>query len=80
VSGQIFFESTSKFVDMFNYAEDPNEVITDFKNSHVWNHSAVNAIIKIKQKYSDLGKQVSFVGLNKESNLVVVRADEGILE
>lgn len=80
VHGQIFFASTSKFVEMFNYSEDPEEVIIDFKNSHVWDHSAVNAIMKIKQKYSNLGKQVSIVGLNKDSNAVVVKADEGILE
>lgn len=80
VHGQIFFASTSKFVDMFNYLDDPDEVIIDFKNSHVWDHSAVNAITKIKQKYSNLGKQVSIVGLNKDSNAVVIKADEGILE
>ncbi|KNY25523.1 SulP family inorganic anion transporter [Pseudobacteroides cellulosolvens] len=80
VHGQIFFASTSKFIESFNYSEDPNEVIIDFKNSHIWDHSAATAISKIKQKYSSLNKQVSFVGLNKESNSVLVRADESILE
>lgn len=80
VSGQIFFASTSKFIDMFNHIEDPDEVIIDFKNSHIWDHSAVTAIMKVRQKYASLGKQVSFVGLNKESNSVVVRADNSILE
>ena len=80
VSGQVFFASTSKFIDMFNYTEDPEEVIIDFKNSHVWDHSAVNAIIKVKEKYSSHGKQASIVGLNKESNSVVLKVDEGILE
>jgi SulP family sulfate permease len=80
VSGQLFFASTSKFIEMFGYSDDPQEIIIDFKNSHVWDHSAVNAISKVKQKYMNLGKQVSIVGLNNESSLIVVKADEGILE
>jgi SulP family sulfate permease len=79
VCGQIFFASTSKFIEMFDYPGDPDEVIIDFKNSHVWDHSAVNAIMKIKQKYLNLGKKASFIGLNKESNSVVVKVDENIL-
>jgi len=80
ISGQLFFASTSKFIDMFDYSDDPQEIIIDFKNSHVWDHSAVNAISKVKQKYIKLGKKVSIVGLNKDSSLIVVKADERILE
>lgn len=80
ISGQLFFASTSKFIDMFGYSDDPQEIIIDFKNSHIWDHSAINAISKVKQKYIKLGKKVSIVGLNKGSSLIVVKADEGILE
>ncbi|RCX18921.1 SulP family sulfate permease [Anaerobacterium chartisolvens] len=80
IYGQVFFASTSKFVDLFNYLQDPDKVIIDFKNSHVWDHSAVNAMLKVRQKYLNMGKQISFVGLNKESNSVVMKADEAFLE
>lgn len=60
--------------------DDHDEVIIDFKNAHVWDYSAANAISKVKQKYTNLGKKVSFVGLNKESNFVVHRADKELLD
>lgn len=46
--GQIFFASTAKFANMFNYADDPDHIIIDFKNAHIWDHSAVVSISKIK--------------------------------
>jgi len=44
----------------------------DFANSHVWDHSAVNAIAKVILKYQQLDK-VTIIGLNEESELLVER-------
>lgn len=76
--GQIFFASTSKLADMFHYQEDPEHIMIDFKNSHIWDHSAVVAVSKIKQKYLNLGKFVHVVGLNNDSDFIVNKVDNTI--
>ena len=69
VSGQLFFGSMTKFVEIFNYNKDPENIVIDFSNSHIWDYSAVTAILKIVYKYQKLNKNVTIVGLNKESKL-----------
>lgn len=75
-SGQLYFASTSKFAEIFTVAEDPKHVILDFKNAHVWDHSAVVALAKVKEKYAKAGKEIHVVGLNKDSSAVVHRLHE----
>ncbi|WP_138751461.1 SulP family inorganic anion transporter [Paenibacillus sinopodophylli] len=71
VTGQLFFGTTSRFVSLFDYQNDPEQITIDFSHSHVWDQSAVTAIIKVKNKYEQLNKQVSFIGLNDESQLII---------
>nr|WP_216095148.1 SulP family inorganic anion transporter [Pelosinus fermentans] len=73
VFGQMFFGTTSDFASQFTYNEDPNVVIIDFANSHVWDHSAVNAIAKVILKYQQLDKKITIIGLNEESEMLVER-------
>ncbi|WP_213412483.1 SulP family inorganic anion transporter [Xylanibacillus composti] len=73
ISGQLFFGTTSHFVDAFDYREDPERIIIDFSSSHVWDHSAVTAIAKVNLKYQQLGKQVKFTGLNPDSEKLIQR-------
>jgi sulfate permease, SulP family len=71
VSGQMFFATMTHFVEQFDYHADPNHVIIDFSNSHVWDQSAVTAISKVVSKYQQLDKRVDITGLNKESKILV---------
>ncbi|MRG85633.1 SulP family inorganic anion transporter [Salinibacillus xinjiangensis] len=71
VSGQLFFASTSNFIDSFQYDTDPEQVIIDFSHAHIWDHSAVNAIAKVKKKYNNMNISVTIIGLNQESNQLV---------
>jgi sulfate permease, SulP family len=73
VQGQLFFGTMSHFVERFDAKEDPERIVIDFSQSHVWDHSAVTAIAKVIYKYQQLGKQVSITGLNEESKLLVER-------
>jgi len=70
VSGQLFFGSVTK-TELFNYNKDPDNIVIDFSNSHVWDYSAATAISKIVYKYQNLNKNVTIIGLNKESKLFV---------
>jgi sulfate permease, SulP family len=77
--GQLFFASTAKFANMFKYLQDPDNIIIDFKNSHVWDYSAVVSLSKIKEKYQNIGKSVHVVCLNNDSNAIVNKVDDTIL-
>lgn len=74
VKGPLYFAATTRFVDAFAYDDDPDHVLIDFSKAHVWDHSGVNAISKVVEKYEALDKRVRFVGLNAESELLLERA------
>ncbi|WP_415841259.1 SulP family inorganic anion transporter [Paenibacillus alkaliterrae] len=73
VKGQLFFGTTSRFVALFDYVDDPQQITLDFSGSHIWDQSAVSAIAKVKSKYEQQNKQVTFIGLNEESKLVILK-------
>lgn len=67
ISGQIFFGSIADFCELFNYTEDPTNVVIDFHQAHVWDHAAVTVISKVITRDRKLGKDVAIFGLNQES-------------
>ncbi|RXE55726.1 sulfate transporter [Methanoculleus taiwanensis] len=67
VKGQLFFGTMTSFIGLFNYAGDPERVRIDFSHSHIWDHSAVEAIARVVHKYQQQGKSVYVIGLNPES-------------
>lgn len=73
VTGQMFFATVTHFLNEFDPAGDPDRIVVDFSGSHIWDHSAVNAVSKLIMKYKQLGKQVTITGLNEESTHLVER-------
>ncbi|WP_267904264.1 SulP family inorganic anion transporter [Risungbinella massiliensis] len=73
ISGQLFFGTMSHFIDLFQFNQDPDVIIIDFSNSHVWDQSAVTAISKVKAKYELLNKKVILKGLNQDSEQIISR-------
>lgn len=71
VHGQLFFGTMSHFVERFHPKQDPDKIVIDFTQSHVWDHSAVTAIAKVSLKYQQLDKDVQIIGLNQESQVLV---------
>ncbi|HEY0827476.1 MAG TPA: SulP family inorganic anion transporter, partial [Bacilli bacterium] len=71
ISGQLFFATTSHFIELFEYTDDSEQVVIDFSHSHVWDHSAVNAIAKVIAKFKQFNKEVNIIGLNIESQRIV---------
>jgi SulP family sulfate permease len=67
VRGQLFFATMPAFVDLFDYAGDPERVEIDFVSSHIWDYSAVEAIVRVIDKYQQEGRSVYVTGLNPES-------------
>lgn len=73
VSGQLFFGTASYFIAMFDHNNDPEHVIIDFTDSHVWDQSGVVAITKVLDKFEEANIKVTIIGLNQESEHIIDR-------
>ncbi|BEP29540.1 SulP family inorganic anion transporter [Helicovermis profundi] len=66
LDGPLFFGSIKNFMDLFNVKNDPDEVIIDFLNSHVHDHSAIAAIDSLTTRYLTNGKKIHIRHLSQE--------------
>ncbi len=67
VTGELFFASDQEFIDAFDYAADPPDVIIDMSRAHIWDASAVAALDAIQTHYARHGVTVEITGLNPRS-------------
>ncbi|WP_374985006.1 SulP family inorganic anion transporter [Streptomyces fradiae] len=67
VTGELFFASSNDLVYQFDYKDDPDDVVIDLSDAHIWDASSVAALDAIETKYAQRGKKVTIVGLNKPS-------------
>ena len=66
VEGPLFFGSTQKFGTLFDVKEDPEEVVIDFMESRVMDHSALEAINTLAERYGAAGKRVHLRHLSSD--------------
>jgi len=74
IDGPLFFASIKNFQDIFTPREDTNDVIVDFKNSRIADHSAIEAIDKLADRYDRAGKRLHLKHLSRESRLLLQKA------
>lgn len=67
VRGELFFASSNDLVHQFDYATDPDHIVIDMSDTHIWDASTVAALDAITTKYAAKGKTVRIVGLNPAS-------------
>jgi SulP family sulfate permease len=67
VTGELFFASSNDLYTQFEYADDPDQVVIDLTNSHVWDASTVASLDAIVTKYERKGKAVEIIGQNDAS-------------
>jgi len=67
VNGELFFASSNDLYTQFNYAEDPEDIVIDMHQSHLWDASTIAALDSITDKYEKYGKNVDVQGLNQAS-------------
>lgn len=77
INGVIFFGSVLNFKELFNVKNDPSTVILDLKYAKVMDHSAIEAINIIAEKYKELGKTF-FITRAGKSCLQLMENAEGI--
>ncbi|WP_250857461.1 SulP family inorganic anion transporter [Oceanirhabdus seepicola] len=76
LDGPLFFGSAKNFLDLFNVNDDPDKVIIDFLNSHVHDHSAIEAINSLTSKYLSNGKDIHLRHLSPECRELLRNAEE----
>lgn len=76
IYGPLFFGSIAAFQEKFNPAEDPEEIIIDFKESRVVDHSAIDALNKVTERYRRIGKKVHLRHLSEDCRLLLDNASE----
>jgi SulP family sulfate permease len=74
VSGPLFFGSVASFLEQFDMENDSNDVIVEFKNSRVADHSAIEAIDTLAERYISRGKQMHLRHLSKECTQLLTKA------
>jgi SulP family sulfate permease len=67
VTGELFFASSNDLVHRFDYKDDPDDVVIDLTEAHIWDASSVAALDAIENKYKQRGKKVTIIGLNEPS-------------
>ena len=74
VNGPIFFGSAANFLELFNAYGDPDEVIVDFAHSRIADHSAIEAIETLAERYSSLGKTLHLRHLSPDCRALLQKA------
>ncbi len=74
--GQLFFGSTRHFVDLFDPANDPDDVIIDFHYARVHDHSGIEAINTLADRYTKLNKKLHLIDLSPECSELLNTAAE----
>lgn len=74
--GPLFFGSVKNFLDLFTPADDPDDVIIEFQNSRVADHSAIEAIDNLAEKYIKAGKKLHLRHLSPECAELLTKAGD----
>ena len=84
IEGPLFFGSATRFQELFDPKNDPDEVILDFQGSRIVDQSALQAIETVAEKYLRAGKRLQLRHLtqgchkllNKAGQLMIDRNDD----
>ena len=74
LDGPLFFGSKSAFREIFTPHEDPDDVIIEFKDSRVADHSGLVAIDNLAERYTRLGKKLHLRHLSPECRRLLKKA------
>ncbi len=72
--GPLFFGSSKSFLELFDPKGDPNDVIVEFQHARVSDHSAIEAIDTLAERYLALGKILHLRHLSPECRKLLRKA------
>lgn len=77
INGPLFFGSTQSFSRLFSVKEDPDDIVIDFTSSRVFDHSALEAINALADRYGALGKRVYLRHLSSDCGRLLGKVHTG---
>ena len=75
VEGPLFFGAIASFKEQFDYNNDANDIIIDFKESRVYDHSGIEAIDSLAERYNAIGKKLHLRHLSPECTALLKKAN-----
>ena len=76
LSGPLFFGSVYAFQELFDPRNDPDGVIVDFYGSRVADHSGIEAIDTLAERYERAGKTLHYKHLSPECRSLLEKAGD----
>ncbi|HHJ39560.1 MAG: hypothetical protein AXA67_09610 [Methylothermaceae bacteria B42] len=74
--GPLFFGSVQNFLDLFHPENDPDDVVIEFQHSRVADHSAIEAIDTLAERYIKAGKTLHLRHLSPECRKLLKKAGD----
>ncbi|KVS36341.1 SulP family inorganic anion transporter [Burkholderia cenocepacia] len=71
ITGQVFFASSERFINAFDYKDVIEKVRIDVGRAHFWDITAVSALDKVVIKFRREATEVEVIGLNEASATLV---------
>jgi SulP family sulfate permease len=72
--GPLFFGSISAFNQKFDIKNDPDTIEIDFVESRVSDHSAIEAIFNLVNKYNSAGKTIKLKHLSQDCKILLYKS------
>jgi SulP family sulfate permease len=77
LEGTLFFASSAGFQALFTPRDDPQDVVVEFRRARVADHSAIQAIDALAERYRALGKRLHLRHLSPDCRALLERASGG---
>jgi sulfate permease, SulP family len=78
LEGTLFFASVAGFQALFTPRDDPRDVVVEFRRARVADHSAIQAIDGLAERYRALGKRLHLRHLSPDCRALLERAKDMI--
>jgi SulP family sulfate permease len=78
LEGTLFFASVAGFQELFAPKDDPQDVVVEFRRARVVDHSAIQAIDALAERYRSVGKRLHLRHLSPDCRELLERARDMI--
>lgn len=76
LNGPLFFGCINEFRGFFDPGNDPDDVVIEFRNSRVVDHSAIEAIDNLAERYRKAGKTLHLRHLSEDCRVLLHKAGD----
>jgi len=74
--GPLFFGSVANFQELFDPQSDTDDVVMEFQHCKVWDHSGIEAIDNLAERYTKAGKRLHLRHLSPDCRRLLKKAGD----